>query len=58
MLNLVSNVTTVVENKALPIGGQIWKYDNKIETKKFKYVANIVGKGLFLYEFDPVIDYQ
>lgn len=50
MLNLVSNVTTVVENRALPIGGQIWKHDNKIETKKFKYVANIVGKGLALYE--------
>lgn len=44
MLSLISSVTTVIEDRSIPIGGQIWIYDDKIKTKNFKYVANIVGK--------------
>ena len=44
MLELVSHVTTVIEDRSIPIGGQIWKYDGEIKTKNFKHMANIVGK--------------
>ena len=44
MLNLVSQVTTIIEDRSIPIGGQIWIYDKEIKTEDFKLMANLVGK--------------
>ena len=50
MLNLVSQVTTVIEDRTIPIGGQIWIYDKEIKTKDFKYMANLVGESNYRNE--------
>ena len=44
MLKILSEVTTVIEDISVPIGGQIWMFDSKIKLANFKYVSNIVGK--------------
>ena len=44
MLRLITEVTSITNENSIPIGGQIWMFDDKIKIEDFKYVANIVGK--------------